>query len=386
MATHMVAVQIVFWAIVGLVVYIYAGYPVLVWAWSRIRPHAWSRDSVARDISVIVVVHDESARIRRRLRNLLSTDYPSDRMEVIVACDGATDATADVARQFSGRGVRTIEFARRRGKSAVLDEVVPRARGEIVVLADVRQRFKKNTLHNLVAGFADARVGAVSGELKLMNSKGKSQIGEGAGFYWRYEKFIRRNEASVDSTIGATGAVYAIRKSLFRRIPPVTILDDVLIPMQIVEQGYRVVFEPKAVAYDSAVSLAKSEFVRKTRTIGGNFQLFMGHPRLLLPWRNRIWLQTISHKFLRLMVPGLLLLAFVINMGLLQNHFYRFTLAIQVLFYAAALAGRVMRNMPWNPKLLYLPYTFCVLNWATVIAFVRLLAGRQSVVWDKTAG
>jgi len=383
---HLIAFQIMFWVVIGFVAYIYVGYPALVWAWSRMRPHVWIRDSVVRDITVIVVAHNEATRIRRRLRNLLSSDYPADRMEVIVACDGATDATAEVAREFSGHGVRTIEFAQRRGKSAVLDEVIPRAHGEIVVLADVRQRFARSTLRSLVAGFADARVGAVSGELKLIAAGGASQIGEGAGFYWRYEKFIRRNEAIVDSTIGVTGAVYAIRGSLFRRIPPATILDDVLIPMQIVEQGYRVVFEPDAVAYDSTMILAKSEFVRKIRTIGGNFQLFLGHPRLLLPWRNRIWLQTISHKFLRLMVPGLLLLAFGLNLVLVQNNFYKATLVIQVLFYVAAVAGRVMRDTSWKSKLLNVPYTFCVLNWATVIAFIRWVTGRHSVVWDKTIG
>jgi len=330
-----------------------------------------------------VVAHDEGAIIAGRLNNLLRCDYPSARLDIIVACDGATDATVSVARTFGERGVRVIEFPHRRGKSAVLNDVIPRARGEIVVLADARQRFARTALKYLAAGFSDPAVGAVSGELKLLRGETASQVGEGADTYWRYEKFIRRHEAAIDSAVGATGAVYAIRKRLFRPVPATTILDDVLIPMQISEQGYRVLFDTRAAAFDRIAGTAEREFSRKTRTISGNFQLFASHPRFLLPWRNRLWVQTLSHKVLRLVMPGFLILAIVSNVALSPSAFYEVVFLVQSGFYATATIGRATRDAGWKSAVFNVPYTFCVLNWATVVALGRFLAGRHAVAWER---
>lgn len=378
------AAMVVFWGGLIIVAYIYAGYPLLVWILARVRPRNWRRDTLTRNVTVIVVAHNEETGIRGRLRNLLNSDYPAGHLDIIVACDGATDSTARVAGEFSGQGVRTIEFLCRHGKSAVLNTVVPMAHGEIIVLADARQRFARSTIRDLVADFADPDVGAVSGELKLVRGDTPSQTGEGSGIYWRYEKFIRLNEALVDSSVGATGAVYAIRRALFRAIPVSTVLDDVLIPMQIARQGYRVVFEPRAVAYDRVPSSARSESARKVRTIGGNFQLFLLAPWLLVPFKDRLWLQVVSHKLLRLFSPVLLLLVFCANLALLSANLYRAALVAQLAFYLASLAGYSRRDRHRRSLLLNIPYTFCLLNWITVVAFFDFLRGRQKVAWDKS--
>jgi cellulose synthase/poly-beta-1,6-N-acetylglucosamine synthase-like glycosyltransferase len=377
--------EAILWTGGFLLAYTYLGYPLLIWAGASLRPRLLRRHDHEPTVSVLVVAQNEAPRIERRIENLLRLDYPPERLEVLVVSDGSTDSTEGRARPYEAKGVRVIGFPRRRGKPAVLNELVPQARGQIVVLADARQEFEAGTLRALVAAFADPSVGAVSGELILSPNAGGTAVGEGVGFYWRYEKFIRRNESRVDSTVGATGAIYAIRKELFAPIPEDTVLDDVLIPVLIAARGYRAVFEPTARAYDRAAATAADEFRRKVRTIAGNFQLFARNPWLLDPRRNRLWAQTISHKGLRLLTPVLLTAALTANVLLAQSAVYRGTLAVQLAFYAAAVTGRALRNVRGTIPLLTVPYLICLLSWATVVAFMRFASGRQSATWERAS-
>ena len=373
-----------FWTSVFLLAYAHLGYPVLIRAWATLRPGRGALHRREPDVTILVVVHDEAARIERRIANLLALDYPSDRLDIVVASDGSTDDTVARARAFESAGVRVVGFDARRGKPAVLDDLVPRCRGEIVVLADGRQRFETVALRALVRPFADERVGAVSGELILAREAGTAPASAGIGLYWRFEKAIRASESRVDSTVGATGAIYAIRRDLFEPIPEDTILDDVLIPMRIVRRGYRVTFEPAARAYDRPAGSARQELVRKVRTIAGNFQLFARERWLLDPSRNRLWLQTVSHKGLRLLGPVLLATALGANLTLAGRSFFACTLLAQGFFYAAALCGALggaTRRLPF----VAIPFTICLLSWATVVAFLRFVAGRQGVTWERAA-
>jgi cellulose synthase/poly-beta-1,6-N-acetylglucosamine synthase-like glycosyltransferase len=377
-----------FWVSAALLAYTYVGYPVLIRVWGGLA----KRDSVTGwmqpRVTLVVVAYNESKRIKQRLENFLDLDYPWDHLEVIVASDGSTDGTAAKARAYASEQVSVVEFKHRRGKAAVLNDVMRMASGEIVVLADARQKFETGALKALVACFADPAVGAVSGELVLLDSTGRaSEVGKGVDFYWRYEKFMRLHESRIDSTVGVTGAIYALRRGLFRPIPESLILDDVLIPMQAVRQGYRVLFEPRARAYDWVSSNAQQEFTRKLRTIAGNFQLFILKPWLLNPFINRLWLQTVSHKLFRLLSPACLMVAFAANLLLaLQPGAFRALFVLQVLFYAAAGLGYLTRHAAHKPFFLNIPYAFCLLNWATVMAFIYLLNGRQQVTWERTAG
>jgi hypothetical protein len=228
-------------------------------------------------------------------------------------------------------------------------------------------------------------VGGVSGELMLVADPDRGSVGEAVGLYWRYEKWIRRAESRVHSTVGATGAIYAVRRGLFRPLPEDTLLDDVLVPMRVVAQGSRVVFESAARAYDRAAATATQEFARKARTLAGVFQLFARHPWVLDPLRNRLFFQTVSHKGLRLLTPLALAAALVANLLLLQSPFYRSCLAAQVAFYAAALAGHARRDRRDRSPVLSLPYLVCVLAWAAVVGFVRFARGRQDVTWERAS-
>jgi cellulose synthase/poly-beta-1,6-N-acetylglucosamine synthase-like glycosyltransferase len=373
-----------FWLALGLLFYIYAGYPALVWMWAAIRPRPVIRSAIAPPITVVIVAHNEARRIAARLQNLLALDYPRDRCEIVVASDGSTDDTVARARAFEDRGIVVHAFSRRRGKPAVLNEVLPCVRGEIVVLGDARQSFDRGALRALVQPFADPRVGAVGGEL-VLTADDESGNASGVGFYWRYEKAIRRSESAIDSTVGATGAIYAIRRALFRPIAEDTVLDDVLIPMTIARRGYRVVFESAARACDRAAATAREEFARKVRTIAGNFQLFAREPWLLSPAHNRLWFQTVSHKGARLTAPLLHAVALAANAALAADPRYRALLALHLTFYLAALGGHALRHARTRSRLLSVPYAICLLSCATAVAFVRVVGGGQRVTWERAS-
>lgn len=374
-----------FWLAAVVLGYTYAGYPALVWTWARLRARPTRPAPVEPSVTVLVVAHDEAPRIGARIANLLSLEYPRPSCDIVVGVDGSSDGTAERARAYEGAGVRVVAFARRRGKPAVLNELVPTARGEIVVLADARQRFEESALRALVRPFGDPGVGAVSGELILARNEQGTAVGDGVGAYWRYEKFIRKHESRIHSTIGATGAIYAIRRELFESIPEDTIADDVVIPMRIVRRGYRVLFEPGARAYDRVAATAREEFTRKVRTIAGAFQLFARERWLLSPLRNRLWLQTVSHKGIRLLTPFCLMAALGANLSLVDQPFYLLAFAAQICFYASAAAGCVLRNSRCRLPLLTVPYVVCLLSWVTVVAFLRFLGGRQPVTWQRVS-
>ena len=378
----MTTLEILFWVLALALMYVYVGYPCLIWAWAALSPRPSRRSHIEPRVSVLIVVHNEAGRIARRLENVLSLDYPRDRFEVLVGSDGCTDATAEIARAYEPAGVTVVAFERRRGKSAVLNDLAVKARGDILVLADARQRFEGGVVRALVAPFADPAVGAVSGELILTHDQGRDAVGRGVSLYWRYEKFIRRQESRVDSTVGATGAVYAIRRDLFEPIPDDTLLDDVLLPLRATRRGYRVLFEPMARAYDRAPSSTAEEFARKVRTLAGNFQLLARERWVLSPIENRLWLQTVSHKGLRLLLPLLHLGLFVVNASL-AGPFFDALFVAQLAFYGAALGGYARRNVAGRRSpLLSVPYTICVLNAATFAGLLRFVTGRQRATWE----
>jgi poly-beta-1,6-N-acetyl-D-glucosamine synthase len=370
-----------FWVAVVVLGYTYIGYPALIGAWARWRPRAATRSNHTPTVSVVIVAHNEGPRIRERLENLIALDYPRDRVEILLASDGSDDDTVERARAYEAVGVRILAFPTRRGKAATLNQVVPQATGDVILLGDARQRFDRRVIRELVASFADPRVGAVSGELAFFDGTEALPLQSGVGFYWKYEKFIRVSESAVDSTVGATGAIYAMRRGLFEPIPEDTLLDDVIIPMRIVRKGYRVLFERGAIAADRIASSGAEEFTRKVRTIAGNFQLVAREPWVLDPSRNRLWMQTVSHKLLRLASPLLLLIVFSTNLLLVDTSLYGMLLGLQLVFYSSAIYGS--RRSRRGSLLLGLPYAFCLLNWATVVAFWRFITRQQSVTWER---
>ncbi len=361
---------LLFWLSAGLVVYVYLGYPLLLIIWSRARRLGLKgraadiaafapADGDLPRVSIVIAARNEAGRLARRLDNLLSLDFPAARRQIIVALDGSTDDSQQVLKRYASDV--DVVMVPVRGKAAALNAGVALARHEILVFADARQTFAHDALRQLVAPFADARIGGVTGELVLdaetmlfadrrkqpdrrrsarpgsaNRRRVSSTIGDGLGLYWRYEKALRRLESSIWSTLGATGAIYAIRREYWTDLPAGTILDDVLVPMRVVMQGRRVVFNEGARAFDRAAGDADAEARRKVRTLAGNFQLLTLEPRLLLPWRNPVWLQFMSHKLGRLAVPYALLAVFAASIALSAEVFYLLVLCVQVAFYLLA--------------------------------------------------
>ena len=264
----------------------------------------------------------------------------------------------------------------------MLNEIVPQAKGEIIVFSDARQIFKKDALRNLVANFADEKVGCVSGELVFVDED-KASVSKGIGFYWRYEKWMRKMESRISSAVGATGAIYAIRKDLFTPPPENTILDDVFIPLKIAQKGLRVIFDSQAVAYDKVVSTSKKEFTRKVRTLAGNFQLFIQCRSLFNPFKSKLSWQLFSHKFLRAVAFFFLLSLFVTNLLLRDSYPYSVILLLQVIFYSLAVGGFVAEKFSFQNRILSFPFVFCVLNFAGLRGFLKFVFGKQGVKWER---
>ena len=366
---------------IGVVAYTYVAYPVLLAIWAALAPKRFKRTRAPAHVSVVLAVRDEEKHIEARLANFFDQDYPPELIEVIVVSDGSVDRTVELARSVGDPRVRVVELERPEGKAQAVNVGVARATHEIVVFSDARQMFSRNAFIELVSALSDERVGGVSGELVVAGAEG-SEVGEGVGLYWNYEKFIRRKESDVDSVVGASGSIYAIKRSLFVPLPPNTLLDDFLVPMRIVLQGHRVVFERSAKAYDRAPERAAQEFSRKVRTLAGNFQALAFERRLLNPLKNRVFFQMVSHKLVRLVVPYFLVTAFVSNV-FLEGPLLKTILALQALFYLSPL----IRFTPLAPTragaIARVVWTFLVLNAAAVAGLWVFARGKEKDTWKR---
>jgi cellulose synthase/poly-beta-1,6-N-acetylglucosamine synthase-like glycosyltransferase len=315
-----------------LMIYVLAGYPLLLRWLARRHPRPVQRRPIQPAVTLIVVVYNGERFLEAKLQSLLALEYPPDKLEIIVASDGSTDGTEEIAGRFADRGVSLLRLPRG-GKPAALNAAISKARSEILILTDVRQPLEPQSVARLVENFADPAVGVVSGELVIHT--GASQQEADIGLYWRFETWMRESLSSVDSMFGATGPFYAIRRSLAVPIPADALLDDVYLPLAAYFKGYRLVMDSRARAYDIPTSL-DTEFRRKIRTLAGNYQILRAYPALLGPG-NRMWLHFMSYKFGRLLLPWLLLIFAAASFGL-PPPWRGIVQALQAAFYGLALA------------------------------------------------
>jgi poly-beta-1,6-N-acetyl-D-glucosamine synthase len=385
--------QLVFWISLAVILYTYAAYPVLIALAARIRPRPWLRrpwpSNPQAPISVVMAVHNGAKLLPTKLEHLLSLD-PHLIREVIVVSDGSTDRTAEILLEANGRTdgrLIPVILERQVGKASALNPAIAAATGEVLLFVDIRPRIAPGALDALLSNFADPTVGCVAGELLLTTDSHDATASAVSGLYWRYEQWIRNCEAAFDSPTGVYGGFYAARRSLVSQNPDGLILDDMFQPLSIIRQGYRSVVDRSAHVIDTWPATHAGEFNRKLRTLAGNFQLIAFAPWLLTP-QNRVLVQLVSHKLLRLIVPYLFVSLLVSSavLGLLTRSvpFAIFGLLQCVFWFMAALALRV--RIPVLHRLAAPASALLVLNAAAVAGLWKYLFTRGPLwkIWSPT--
>ena len=359
------------------IVYVLFGYPLLLAFLARRHDHPIRKDSRPRSVSVILPVRNGGKFIAQKLESLLALDYPHELVEIVVISDNSDDDTDDIARRFESQGVRLVR-ALQRGKAAAINQAVPLTSGEILVLTDVRQPIDRDALRNLVACFGDPEVGAVSGEMAIVNEQSHEEMD--TSLYWKYELWLRKKMCRIDSAFGCTGAFYGVRRALWEPFPPGLLLDDVFAPMTTFFKGYRVMYEPSVKMYDFPTAL-DSEFRRKVRTQAGLYQLLRLKPEILSS-RNRMRLHFLSGKFGRTIIPHCLILMAITTFGLPPG--FRTVAAIgQITFYVAALLDPLIPASLPLKKITSPIRTFVVLTTAAFVA-LKIFFVSPASLWKET--
>jgi len=367
----------VFWGAAGLIAYTYLGYAGWLWLRSRWRPQPVQLATFTPFISIVMIVRNEAPALPAKLRNLMELNYPQDLAEIVLVSDGSTDGTNQILSEYApDPRVRVIIHSHSAGKAAGLNDAIQVSRGEIIVFTDARQRIEPDALVLLLQNFSDPGVGCASGEL-MLGEPGSGEAAKGIGLYWRIEKKIRELESASASVVGATGALYAVRRNLLVELPPETILDDVYIPLHVVRQGARVVFDDRAHAWDLPDLGSEREFARKVRTLTGNYQLLQLAPWLLSSG-NPLRFEFVSHKLLRLAVPFALAGALVSSL-LVGEPIYRAAFVIQLAFYGLSMLAMVQLKRGVLARMADAAFTFVILNTAAVVAFANFVTGRKAV-------
>jgi len=352
--------KLLFWISAGFAVYVYVGYPILLWGLQAVLRSAPRPQPVEPSVSLLVAAYNEAAVIADKIRNSLALDYPAEKLEVVIASDGSKDATAEIVNSFTGSEtggrVRLLNYEKNRGKMAVLNDAVRELRGDIVAFSDASSMLAADSVRILVQSFSDPHVGAASGVYRLLK-KDQAHLGSQEDLYWKYETFLKVQEARLGAFTGAHGSLYAIRRALYPFPTVNTINDDFTIPMRILERGYRVAYVPAAVAYEEAHEM--EGFSRRVRITAGNIEQMREFKSLIWPPRPFVLFCLLSHKTGRLLVPLFMVIALVANITLRGQFPYNWLLLGQALFYTLAILGAMVSL---RPKVLRLPYYFCMIN------------------------
>ncbi len=366
----------------AVIVWVYVGYPIVlgIAAWLRRKPVA--RDAITPDVTLVICAYNEERDIRRKLEECVAAEYPPEHLEILVASDGSTDRTDDIVREFAPR-VRLLRVEGRGGKTIAQNAAVREARGEILVFSDVTTVYTPATVRELVANFADPRVGCVGGDLHY-EKEARNTSAEGRALFWGYERQLRLWESQVHSIIGVAGCVYAMRRSLYQPLDRAAISDFVQ-PGRVTERGYRTVLEPRALAFEPVESRSLGEeLYRRARVITRGLRGAFTMPALLNPLRHP-WFATLlwSHRVLRWLVPVFLLLLLGASVPLAaRGPVFQMLLAAQLSVYGSGAVAYALERLRVRLPGAFIPLYFCVVNLAPLLALAWIARGEKKIVWE----
>jgi poly-beta-1,6-N-acetyl-D-glucosamine synthase len=372
--------KVLFWIAIAVPMYGYLGYPLTLMALRRVLKRGVRKQDITPRVSLLIPAFNESANIERKIRNSLALDYPSDLIEIVVACDGSKDGTPQLATglansaQAQGR-VRVLDFPVNRGKVMALNDAVSELRGEVIVFSDASAILNEDAVRLLVRNFADRSVGSVSGKYTVIKPHEVS-IGASEDFYWKYETFLKTQEGELSSALGGHGHLHAIRAELYPFPPPGTINDDYIIHASVIAKGWRAVYEPEAVISEEAHEM--TGFGRRVRIMAGNIQQLREIRALVRPLRPLPLFFFVCHKGLRLVVPFAMIAALLANAFLLNQRMYQVGFAGQIAFYTLAICGATIRL---RPRFLMLPYYFSMINTAMFLGSYHAATGLRRMKW-----
>jgi cellulose synthase/poly-beta-1,6-N-acetylglucosamine synthase-like glycosyltransferase len=373
----------IFWLSLAGILYTYAGYPIVIWMLSRLRPKPWVVSTISPSVSIVLAVHNGVMMLPGKIEHLLGLDYPNIK-EIIIVSDGSTDGTAEYLAHQRHPRLTAVILDEHSGKAVAVNAGMVKATADVILFVDIRPEIGPRAIQHLLSNFADPQVGCVAGKLILRKDSHDSASAAVSGLYWRYEEWIRTCESICGSPVGVYGGFYAIRRALAVPQPAGIILDDMFQPLSIIRQGYRSVLDAHAYVYDTWPTKIEDEFQRKVRTLAGNFQLFQLAPWTLTP-RNPVFFQLVSHKVMRLVVPYLMILLFVSTLALSSSsHLYVAFAVFQIAGWLIAIAGLYYR-IPVLHRIAAPASALLVLKAAAVAGLYRFLFTRGPLwkIWTS---
>jgi cellulose synthase/poly-beta-1,6-N-acetylglucosamine synthase-like glycosyltransferase len=374
--------QMIFWICVALLAYIYVGYPLLVYLVGVLFPKKVAVGPFEPKVTILITAFNEEASIRNKLENTLQIEYPREKTEVIVASDGSTDRTDEIVKSFSDRGVRLFRQEGRVGKTETQNNAVKAATGEIILFSDATTTYQKDVFDTILPSFADPKVGCVAGRLVYVDDENTS-VGHGLMSYWSYETFLKTAESRATSLIGASGCLYAVRRSAYEPMYPEA-CSDFLICMSIYRKGLRSVFAPEAVCYEVTNKRAGHELRMRVRVIAQTFTDLWRNRDMLNPLKSGFYgIQLFSHKLMRYSVPFVLVTLFATSAVLsVKTPFFAGILIIQIAFYLLALGGWLVESTGRHLGLVAIPFYFVLANLASAVAFYKFVRGETYTRWE----
>ncbi len=384
MGTWIAIAEILFWAMFGLVLYTYFGYPVLVTVWAALRPRPPRSGPHLPTVCLLIPAYNEEVVIEQKVRNSLALDYPKERLEILVISDESSDATNEIVSRYEDQGVRLIASSPRKGKARILNEYVPRSQADVIVVSDASVELAPDSLRLLMRPLADPEVGGAWGN-KIYRNPGGSAAGAGESLYLRYEKFMKTRETLAGSIVSGEGSMLAFRRELFRPFP-LNVADDFAISVNVVAAGKRFVYVPEALSFEDTAPSDAGEWHRKIRIIEGGLRGFFDVLPLANPLRTGFYaVSLITRQFLRRAVAPLYLgMALLLPPLATQGLVYQVLLAAAAVLLLLAGLGALARGRWRGVPLLFVPYYFLLVNLAALVAMSRLVAGSQQVTWEPT--